>query len=121
MGDDRAIFAGEPILRGETIFRRFKTFPNCYRGQKGRIFNGPTMLLREKKKKKKKWEQTSNYHYDRKYLLNSFAMKNLPGHYIYGKNFVIWDIVIFFFFFFLLSYSWEMNEDFEDEYLIRDI
>ena len=54
MGDDRAIFAGEPILRGETIFRRFKTFPNCYRGQKGRIFNGPTMLLREKKKKKKK-------------------------------------------------------------------
>ena len=55
---------------------------------------------KKKKKKKKKWEQTSNYHYDRKYLLNSFAMKNLPGHYIYGKNFVIWDIVIFFFFFF---------------------
>lgn len=36
MGDDRAIFAGEPILPGETIFRRFETFPNGYRGQKGR-------------------------------------------------------------------------------------
>lgn len=34
MGDDRAIFAGEPILLllGETIFRRFETFPNGYRG-----------------------------------------------------------------------------------------
>lgn len=44
MGDDRAIFAGEPILRGEKIFRRFETFPNGYRGQKGRAFNGPMTL-----------------------------------------------------------------------------
>lgn len=55
MGDDRAIFAGEPILLllGETIFRRFETFSNGYRGQKGRAFNGPMTLGT------KKIEQTS--------------------------------------------------------------
>ena len=36
------------------FFRRFETFPNGYRGQKGRAFNGPMTLGTKKKKKKKK-------------------------------------------------------------------
>ena len=63
MGDDRAIFAGEPILGAgwNDFFAVSKLFRIVIEGaEKGRTFNGPATLLRRKKKKKgekKNWSK----------------------------------------------------------------